>query len=352
MAPAGTVDLASGNPDPALLPPIRTATGGLPDVSALYGDPPDTTLLAFAAGEFEADGIPARSMAVLGGALDAIERVLREYLSPGDRVAIEDPGAPALADLIRASGLEPVGCAIDENGPVPASLDAALRSGCAAAVVTPRAQNPTGAALTGDRAGELRRLVRRFPDVMLVENDHSAPIAGVPADMLGGGPHRRWVVIRSTSKFLGPDLRVAIMAGDDLTIARVRRRQALGARWVSHILQKLALGLWADPSNTRRITRAAAIYAQRRNSVQAALASRGITIRPRSGFNIWVPVHDEGHALRALADRGWAVAAGERFRMNTPPAIRITTSTLDSADAGLLADAVVEAARPVAGWPA
>jgi DNA-binding transcriptional MocR family regulator len=141
-------------------------------------------------------------------------------------------------------------------------------------------------------------------------------------------PPEHWVSVKSTSKFLNPDLRVAVVAGDATTIARVERRQALGARWVSHLLQRLTLSLWSDPSSGRRFARAADVYAQRRQALIDALAVHKITAYGRSGFNVWIPVREETATVQALAERGWAVAAGERFRLRSTPAIRITTSTL------------------------
>jgi DNA-binding transcriptional MocR family regulator len=153
MVPAGTIDLATGNPDPRLLPPVAPAIRVLEDDMRLYGERRDSAgLLAFASSEFEADGVPARSLAVVSGAMDAIERILREHLRPGDAVAIEDPSFPGLIDLIAASGYEAVPFDVDEEGPRSDGLAAALRRRCAAVVVTPRAQNPTGAAVTAARA--------------------------------------------------------------------------------------------------------------------------------------------------------------------------------------------------------
>ena len=347
--PDGAVDLATGNPDPALLPALEPALRAIHAGQPLYGGQGRSALLSFAAGEFEADGIPARSMAVLSGALDAIERILREHLRAGDRVAVEDPSYPGVVDLVSASGYTAVPFALDEDGPIPDAVEEALGRGCRAIVVTPRAQNPTGAAVSLGRAGELRRVLRGFPDVVLIENDYAAPIAGAPWSTLRGATQERWAVVRSTSKFLGPDLRVALMAGDDLTVARVQGRQALGMRWVSHILQQLVVALWSDPSSGRRLARAGEIYAQRRTALVAALAARGIVAHGRSGFNVWVPSLDEARSVRALAERGWAVAPGARFRLRAAPAIRITTATLAASDAERFADDLAAALHPVAG---
>ncbi len=347
--PAGTVDLATGNPDPALLAPLGPAIRSIDSGLRLYGGESDLAgLAAFASTEFEADGISARSVAVLSGAMDAIERILREHLRAGDCVAVEDPSFPGVIDLVSSSGYTAVPFALDDDGPLPDALAAALGRGCGAIIVTPRAQNPTGAAIGAERAGELRRVLRGFPDVVLIENDCAGPVAGATLHTLRSTSHERWAVVRSTSKFLSPDLRVAVMAGDDMTVARVRGRQALGARWVSHILQQLALALWSDPSSGRRLARTGEIYAHRRKATLAALRARDIEVRGCSGFNVWVPVRDEAGVVRTLADRGWAVAAGERFRIQTAPAIRVTVSTLQPRDADRFAGDLADALHPAA----
>jgi DNA-binding transcriptional MocR family regulator len=347
MVPAGTIDLATGNPDPRLLPPVASAVHVLEDDMRLYGERRDSAgLLAFASSEFEADGVPARSLAVVSGAMDAIERILREHLRPGDAVAIEDPSFPGLIDLIAASGYAAVPFDVDEEGPRSDRLAAALGRRCAAIIVTPRAQNPTGAAVTAARAAELKRVLRAFPGVVLIENDYASPTAGAAFHSLRPESHRSWAVVRSTSKFLGPDLRVALLAGDDITVGRVRARQALGARWVSHILQQLALALWSDPSSGRQLARANEIYAQRRVSAVSALREHGIDARAPSGFNLWIPVRDEVNVVQALAAQGWAVAAGERFRIRSGPGIRVTISTLQPAEAARFAGDLASALRP------
>jgi DNA-binding transcriptional MocR family regulator len=335
QVPDGAVDLASGNPDPALLPPLQRALSAIdPDSRVLYDDTStDRGLLAFAATEFEADGIPARALAVVSGALDAIDRILREHLRVGDRIALEDPSFPGVIDLVTASGYVPIPFGLDEQGPRADTVDQALARGCRAIVMTPRAQNPTGALIGKERAADLRRVMRRWSEIVVIENDYLAPIAGAPVFPLRTGPKDRWAVVRSTSKFLGPDLRVAVMVGDEVTIGRVRARQALGMRWVSHVLQQLVLALWSDPSSGRRLARATEIYAQRRRALQTALSHHGIDVQARSGFNVWVAVRDEARVVHALADRGWTVAPGERFRIRSGPGIRITASMLEPPDA-------------------
>ena len=219
----------------------------------------------------------------------------------------------------------------------------ALQRGVRAVVVTTRAQNPTGAALSEDRAGALRALLAGgAEDVLLVEDDHCAGISGVPLHALAGSTSH-WAFVRSASKAYGPDLRVAVLAGDQRTVERVHGRLRLGPGWVSHLLQGLAVNLWSDDAATRLISRAEAHYASSRAGLLTALAARGVTAHGRSGLNVWVPVPDETVAITRLLNAGWATAPGSRFRIRTGPGIRITIADLTASEIDPLADAVAQA---------
>jgi DNA-binding transcriptional MocR family regulator len=333
VVPAGVRNLLAGSPDPALLP-------GLPAVAPprrMYGDPPVVPRLGrLAAERFRADGIDPQHLAVVGGALDGVERVLQAWLRPGDRVAVEDPGYFPVLDLLTAMNLGAVPMAVDELGVRPEALAGALERGCQAVLFTPRAQAPTGAAWDAGRAGELRALLASRPGVGILEDDHAGPVSGTAAHTVAGGA-RQWATIRSVSKSLGPDLRLAALAGDAVTVSRVEGRQALGTGWVSGLLQEIVAELWADRATGRLLARAAAEYARRRRYLIDALAGHGVPATGRSGLAVWVPVADEPAAVSALLERGWAVAPGERFRTASPPGIRIGTGTLTSQEASRLA---------------
>jgi DNA-binding transcriptional MocR family regulator len=284
---------------------------------------------------------------VVSGALDGVERALGAHLAPGDRVIVEDPGYFAVFDLLRAMNFDPVPVAIDDRGILPDALEAVLASGAQALVVTPRAHNPTGAALDGERAEALRNVLSADPDLLVVEDDHQGPIAGVAGHTLTRG-RRRWAVVRSVAKSLGPDLRLAFIGGDAETIARVDGRLALGPGWISHILQMLVIELLSSAEVRATLRSAQAIYAARREALLAALSAHGIAASGRSGFNVWVPVPDEGGVAGGLLQQGWAVGLGARYRLESPPAIRITCAALPEADAPRLAAAVAAALQPPA----
>ncbi|GGU62371.1 GntR family transcriptional regulator [Streptomyces albospinus] len=345
QVPPGVRDASDGNPDPALFPSLEQALAEAAARNArrpvLYGMPAvDEDLAALARSAFDDDGVAEGPVAVASGSLDAIERVLAAHLRPGDAVAVEDPGWGSLLDLIPALGLRPVPVGVDDEGPLPERLAPALAEGVRAVVVTDRAQNPTGAAISRPRAAELRTLLSGHPDVLLIEDDHGHGIVDLPLHSLSGTTDH-WVLVRSTAKAYGPDLRLAVFTGDAVTIDRVRGRQRLGPGWVSHLLQDVVAHLWRtsalDPPTV------AGAYGERRDALVRALEERGVRARGRSGMNVWVPVPDETGAVARLLHSGWAVAPGARFRLHSPPGIRITVSGLTADDIVPLADAVAAA---------
>jgi DNA-binding transcriptional MocR family regulator len=344
--PPGVRNLAVGNPDPHLLPDLESAMRRFVAGPAMYGDRVNLPeLLDIAGTAFADDGIDPSHLAVVAGALDGIEKVLALQLRPGDRVAVEDPGFPRVLDLLAALGLVPEPVPVDEQGPRAEALSGALRRGARAFLLTPRAHNPTGGVIDARRAQLLKTLLRGHPDVLLIEDDHVGLAAGVPCTTLSEG-RERWATVRSVSKTLGPDLRLAFMAGDQTTIARVEGRQLLGMGWVSHVLQGIVVGLWTDPATPELLRRAEQTYAHRRQALVAALSAHGIRVAARSGLNVWIPVPDERAVSRALLEAGWAVARGEPFRIRAGPGLRVTTATLETDEAENFVNDLVRSINP------
>ncbi|MFD7709135.1 aminotransferase class I/II-fold pyridoxal phosphate-dependent enzyme [Streptomyces sp. NPDC059786] len=343
--PPGVRNVADGNPDPALLPGLAEVFAAAAEQAdrhpVLYGDDAvDPELARLARAGLDADGVPDGPVVVTSGSLDAIERVLAVHLKPGDAVAVEDPGWGSLLDLVPALGLRTVPVGVDDEGPLPDDIRKALAGGARALVVTDRAQNPTGAAVTAPRARALRSVLREHPGTLLIEDDHGHRIVDLPLHPLAGVT-RHWALVRSTAKAYGPDLRLAVLTGDEVTADRVRGRQRLGPGWVSLLFQRAVARLWAGGAvDARAVARA---YGGRRQALIDALAERGVVAHGRSGMNVWVPVPDETGAVARLLHAGWAVAPGARFRMSAPPGIRITVSTFTPDDIEPMAEAVASA---------
>lgn len=345
--PQGARDLSRGNPDPALLPDLTSAMARERLPVRLYGDAtalPELTALARE--QLHRDGVPSESLCVVSGALDGIERVLEEHLRPGDRIAVENPGYAALFDLLRARGLSLEAVELDERGMRPGALRGALARGASAVLITPRGQNPTGAAIDAERALQLREVLADFPATLVIEDDHLGPVAGSDLHTTVGGLER-WAATRSVAKALGPDLRLAVLVGDPHTIARVHGRQQCGPGWVSHILQTIVLRLWTDPAVLELVTAAAAAYTERRERFLECLGRAGVRALGASGLNVWIPVEDEAGVVGALLQRGWVVAPGAPYRLaGSAPAIRVTIATLSEPDAALLAGDLAELLAP------
>ena len=342
----GLRNLADGNPDPALLPNPSRAVRHIDPSPCLYGvETQHEGLARLARSEFDEAGVAAGPTCIVHGAMDAIDRLFAEHLRPGDRVAVEDPGFTGVHDLAISRGLSLLPVRLDDEGPLPESLREACSSGASAFVVTPRAQSPTGCTLSSRRARTLRRVLSQHPDLLIIEDDHASWISAAPLRCLHSARRRRWANVRSLSKSINPDLRLALMTGAEETVARVRDRMIVAQRWVSHILQRLAHRMLSDRKVRSQMERAAKTYARRRERLLEALAAHGVSAHGRSSYNVWIPVVEETATVQALAERGWAICPGERFRLSSAPAVRITASTLRAEEAGRLAADVATVLR-------
>ncbi len=88
---------------------------------------------------------------------------------------------------------------------------------------------------------------------------------------------QRWALVRSMSKTLGPDLRLAFIASDAATSAALRLRLNAGSQWVSHLLQDLTLACLTDEAFIASMTETRRHYRQQNEKLAAALARHGFS---------------------------------------------------------------------------
>jgi DNA-binding transcriptional MocR family regulator len=333
------LNLSTGTPDPALLPPLREALERVLASSESWttsylDDPvlPELDRLLRSSWPFE----PAR-LTVVDGALDGLSRVVDQAVRLGDRVVMENPGFPPLIDLLERSGAEIVPVAMDDEGILPASLALALLDSPVAVFLQPRAQNPTGINMSLARAQELADVLRPCR-ALIVEDDHSGDIATGEDVSLGRYLPDRTVHIRSYSKSHGPDLRIAAVGGSADVIDPLVSRRMLGPGWTSRLLQAVLVELLTDPAAIAAVTRARSTYAVRSLAVRAGLAGEGVVSTTGDGINAWVEVVEERAALITLAALGVRVSPGAPFMVTATPSnhVRVTTGVLDERDTELL----------------
>lgn len=346
----GPAAVCDGNPDPAFLPAeaeMRLVLSRVDVTPNLYGQERNhAPLVDWARGHFRADGLDAEAVFVSGGALDAIERALRiADLAPGDRVAVEEPGYMTLIALIRSLGFEPVGLRMDAEGVLPTSLEAALAGGIKAAVVTTRGQNPTGSATSATRAKALAKIAARARGVLWIDDDHSNLLGFAPYRPWHVVPEGRWLTVRSLSKLLGPDYRIAVATGTPSLVERLEHAQSLGMGWVSVFLQRTAHALLGMESVQKKIARAGQVYRDRHQALAEALRRKDLAVVPGAGLNLWIPVDHGPTMAQRLFERGWMVRDGAAFCLSPMEGIRVTTSRLDDARIPEFVDAVMAAGR-------
>jgi DNA-binding transcriptional MocR family regulator len=348
------LNLSTGTPDPALLPPLREALERVLASSESWttsylDDPvlPELERLLRSSWPFE----PAR-LTVVDGALDGLSRVVDQAVRLGDRVVMENPGFPPLIDLLERSGAEIVPVAMDDEGILPASLALALMDSPVAVFLQPRAQNPTGINMSLARAQELADVLRPGR-ALIVEDDHSGDIATGEDVSLGRYLPERTVHIRSYSKSHGPDLRIAAVGGSADVIDPLVSRRMLGPGWTSRLLQAVLVELLTDPAAVAAVSRARSTYAVRSLAVRTGLAGEGVVSTTGDGINAWVEVVEERAALITLAALGVRVSPGAPFMVTATPSnhVRVTTGVLDEHDTELLQHVITALATAAKAGP-
>lgn len=326
------LDLSVGTPDPLLLPDLRgflSAMSESPPVTSYLDEPTVPELEALLRADWP---FTPEAMTIVDGAQDALDRIVDAVIGLGDAVIVEEPTFPPILDMLDLAGARVIAIPVDEAGIEPAAVREAMALEPVAAFVQPRAHNPTGVSWTPQRCAELAEIFAGHPNLLLVEDDHSGPIAGADLYSLGDRLPKQTVHIRSFSKSHGPDLRLAAIGGAAPAIDQVVLRRRLGPSWTSRLIQHLLLAMLNDDATNRQLADAAGVYAQRRSKIASALGAGGVEVADGHGLNLWVPVANETATTVALAANGIGVALGSPFHYTSTPQhhIRVTAGLVQT----------------------
>ncbi|MGA2146305.1 MAG: PLP-dependent aminotransferase family protein [Bryobacteraceae bacterium] len=371
---AHAMDCSTGRPDPGLLPVevIRrawsAAVQGITASDLQYAsqeaiEPLACQLIAL----LESDAIPARVQDLMVGSsaqqfmLLACEMLAARWGSESATIAVEEPGYPTMMDTFERAGARLIGMATDDSGVTAESLDAALRNGAKAAVFTPRAHNPTGASWSRERRTALADVLAAHPDVVAIEDDQFGGIANTPASSMlsDARMESRTLYIRSFSKAIAPDLRIAAAVARPVIREWINNAKSFADGWTSRLLQRVLAAILQDDELGEALNLARQAYNQRRERAAEAvnrilIPLDGGTWCGPDGLNLWVnlpPGVDAKDAVERSAAAGVRVADGEPFfvRPGHHNVVRLNAGSVPTeaaAEAGrLLAESVANC-----GW--
>ncbi len=324
---AGVLDLTMAVPDRALLPRLENALVHAASTERLNSYERSRILPELEAEVRRTWPYEAEAFLATNGGYNAVYTLIHALVPPGAAVAIEEPTAMRLLDILEDHGAKIVPVACDADGPLPVSLRQAMLSKPVAFIFQPRLHSVTGQTVATQRMAELVEELLDT-DVLIIEDDGMADISDALRQSLGQVFPHRVIHILSYSKTLGPDLRLAVLSSTRTIIDQIQSYRSFSSGWTSRILQGAAAWMLRDETTAQGLKEARRIYQARRDNLVRALADRDVFVPSGGGLCAWVPVASEPFALVTLAARGIAVHPGNKFAVQPTHHLRVATSNL------------------------
>jgi DNA-binding transcriptional MocR family regulator len=303
----GSVDFLLSSPDPLLQPPLDGAL-----VNALHRPGVNAwgrKHMVAALREAVAPSWPfaAEAWTSAGGGTEGLWLATRAAIPDGGIIAVEEPASPGYLAVLASLGATVIGVPVDDEGPLPWALSAALDAGARAFVHQPGGPFSTRHVLSAARVSELVEVLRDR-EAVIVEDDSLGYLSQVPVRTLGNDFPDRTIRVLSYCKSFGLDLRTSVIGGAKVLVERALAARSGGVASNSRILQHALAELITEEHARSVVAHARDRYARRRALALEAFESEGLTVHSGAGSMVlWVDVPDERSAAQALATRGIVV---------------------------------------------
>lgn len=249
LAYGGSAGFTQGA-DPCGLPALRQAVAGH---------------LAFSRGIV----VDPAQVLIISGVREGVGIAARLFVSPGDRVLVEDPCHQGAAVALEAAGARLEGVPVDEAG-----LDTALlpEGRSPLLYLTPSHQYPTGHVMSLARRHELIAWARRN-GCHLLEDDSDSDFhyEGSPLPAIAGLAPDCCIHLGSFSRSLGAGLRIGYMVVPPRLVGPVRDAQAVLGNRNAWLDQVVLADFIKSGSFAAHLTRCRAEYRDSRDALLRAL---------------------------------------------------------------------------------
>ncbi|MEQ8695545.1 MAG: PLP-dependent aminotransferase family protein [Bauldia litoralis] len=265
------------------------------------------------------------------GAQQGIAATFAALLGPREPVLCEALTYTGVIDNARLFGHPLVPVDMDEEGMMPAALDAAIsESGARVAILQPTIQNPTAAMMGEARRREIVAVARKR-DLILIEDDvygllppeRPAPIAVLAPE--------RTIYLTSASKAIAPGLRVGWLHAPVAYVERLVDAVYGMSASMPALMQEVARR-WIEDGTARELVRRLRVEtAERQRIAREALAGLEVKTHP-AAFHVMLtlplPWRREEYAdtLRAQGVRVIPLSAFATGQQAAPHGVRISLS--------------------------
>lgn len=327
----GLRSFASASPDPHLFPTddfwqaLAAQQKDILAATSYVSSQGDPQLRIEISRDLEDRGVRAApdEILVVAGVTQGLSLVAQTIADPGDRVLVEQPTYLGLLNTLQATGLQPIGVPLDEDGPILEELERLIIQQRPRFFYTvPTYQNPTGGCIAPSRRQAVVDLTAAH-GVTLVEDDIYGRLAydgAAPLPLKTLDQADNVVYVSSYSKTLMPGLRLGYVVSPPRLAERLISLRRAADLCSPPLLQRALTQFLRQGGMRRHLRRVLPLYRERRDAFARACARylpAEVQWRaPQGGFCTWLTLpndRDFTDLEQAFLAQGWAVTPGDVF---------------------------------------
>jgi len=240
------------------------------------------------------------NLIITDGSQQGLDLLARIFINSGEPVLVEEPAYIGGMSAFKSYGGITVGIDMDDEGPVPSSLEQAIKKHSSEGkrpklfYTVPNFHNPTGITTSLKRRFEILAIASHY-DLAIIEDNPYGDLyydQDVPLSYKALDREDRVIYLGSYSKILIPGIRIGWLAAPGPIVEKISMAKQTADLCSSSLGQQLAYRLSREGYVEKHIFNLRNMYRAKRDAMLSAMDRyfpAGIEYsRPGGGFFIWV----------------------------------------------------------------